>query len=98
MADDQRKAGLVGEPLEFALPQPAAGAVAAAAVGGDDQAVGGAVARFSDIVPPTADRGDGEGGRGTRTGTGWVLAGRHLRIHNPSALAGGASPEVSPHR
>src|SRR4051812_25235074 len=63
MADDQRKTGLVGEPLEFALPQPAAGAVAAAAVGGDDQAVGGAVARFADIVPPTADRVDGEGGR-----------------------------------
>src|SRR5204863_3134448 len=63
MADDQRKTGLVGEPLEFALPQPAAGAVAAAAIGGDDQAVGGAVARFADIVPPTADRVDGEGGR-----------------------------------
>jgi hypothetical protein len=37
MADDQRKTRLVGEPLEFALPQPAAGAVAATTVGGDDQ-------------------------------------------------------------
>src|SRR3954468_11675489 len=30
---------------------------------GDDQAVGGAATRFADIVPPTADRVDGEGGR-----------------------------------
>ena len=37
MANDQSEAGLVGQPLEFGLPQPAAGAVAAAAVGGDDQ-------------------------------------------------------------
>jgi len=63
MADDQPKTGLVGEPLELDFPQPAAGAVAAAAVGGDDQVVGGAIARFADIVPPTADRVDGEGGR-----------------------------------
>ena len=42
MADDQREAGFVGEPLELGLPQPAAGAVTAAAVGGDDQVVGGA--------------------------------------------------------
>ena len=41
MADDQHEAGFVGEPLELGLPQPAAGAVAAAAVGGDDQVVGG---------------------------------------------------------
>src|SRR5712692_724407 len=62
MADDQSEAGLVGEPLELGLPQPAAGAVAAAAVGGDDQAVGGAVARFAHLLPPAADRVDGEGG------------------------------------
>src|SRR5712691_3719811 len=62
MADDQSEAGLVGEALELGLPQPAAGAVAATAVGGDDQAVGGAVARFAHLLPPAADRVDGEGG------------------------------------
>ena len=63
MADDQCEAGFVGEPLEFGLPEPAAGAVAAAAVGGDDQAVGGEVARFADLLPPTANRVDGKGSR-----------------------------------
>jgi hypothetical protein len=33
MADDQSEAGRVGEALQLGLPQPAAGAVAAAAVG-----------------------------------------------------------------
>ena len=63
MADDQSEAGLVGEALELGLPQPAAGAVAAAAVGGDDQVVGGVVARFAHLLPPVADRVDGKGGR-----------------------------------
>src|SRR5260370_3349241 len=55
MADDQSEAGLVGEPLELGLPQPAAGAVAATAVGGDDQAVGGAGAPLAPPLPPPPD-------------------------------------------
>jgi hypothetical protein len=62
MAHDQSEAGLVGEPLELGLPQPVAGAVAAAAVGGDDQAGGAAVARLAHLLPPAADRVDGKGG------------------------------------
>ena len=62
MTNDQSEAGLVGEPLELGLPQPAAGAVAAAAVCGDDQAVGGEVACFAHLLPPAADRVDGKGG------------------------------------
>src|ERR1700694_716883 len=63
MTNDQSEAGLIGEPLEFGLPQPAAGAVATAAVGGDDQAGGAGVARLAHLLPPAADRVDGKGGR-----------------------------------
>src|SRR5216684_9011777 len=38
MADDQGEADLVGELLQLGLPQPATTAIAAAAVGGDDEA------------------------------------------------------------
>ena len=62
MADDQSEAGRVGEPLELGLPQPAAGAVAAAAIGGDDQAVGGRITYFAHLLPPSADCVDGKGG------------------------------------
>ena len=55
----QREAGLIGEPLEFGLPKSVAGTVAAP--GRDDQVAGRAVARFSHLPPPTADRVDGKG-------------------------------------
>jgi len=39
VGDGDGQAGLVGELLQFDLPQPDAGTVAAAAVGGDEQAL-----------------------------------------------------------
>src|SRR3954469_6627167 len=57
------QAGLVGKALQLALPQPHAGAVAAAAVGGDDQPLGLGVARLAEFAPPAPDALDREGRR-----------------------------------
>ena len=56
------QAQLVGQPLQFAFPQPHARAVAAATVSGDRQASGVRVALGTDAVPPGADRLHREGG------------------------------------
>ena len=63
MGHGDGQAGLVGEALQLALPQPQAHAVAAAAIGGDDQALGFRVARPAELVPPTPDALDREGRR-----------------------------------
>jgi hypothetical protein len=47
---------LVGQALEFALPQPRARAIAAAAIGGDQQFLGFGVADAADLLPPATDR------------------------------------------
>src|SRR3954463_1030791 len=57
-----RQPGLVGEALQLALPQPDPYAVAAAAVGGDQQPCGGGVAGPAEVAPPVPDALDGEGG------------------------------------
>src|SRR6266851_843635 len=62
MADDQGEADLVGELLQLGLPQPAAIAVAAAAVGGDDEAGCLEIAGVAHLMPPAADRIDRKGG------------------------------------
>ena len=53
---------LVGQLLQLDLPQTHAIAVAAAAVGGDHQALGLGMALLSHRPPPSADRVDGEAG------------------------------------
>src|SRR3954463_8743737 len=57
-----RQPGLVGEALQLALPQPDPYAVAAAAVGGDQQPCGGGIAWPTEGPPPVPDALDGEGG------------------------------------
>jgi hypothetical protein len=52
---------LVGQHLQFAFPQADARSIAAAAVGGNDQALRLGVALPADLVPPAADAMDGEG-------------------------------------
>src|SRR5246127_2157700 len=56
-------AGSVAHLLQFAFPRPSPGAVAAAAVGGDQQSSGAGVARPPDDLPPLADAVHREGGR-----------------------------------
>jgi hypothetical protein len=43
---------LVGQVLQLALPQPRARAIAAAAIGGDQQLFGFGVANAADLLPP----------------------------------------------
>src|SRR5260370_42142520 len=62
MTNRDGDAEFVGEGLEFALPQPHAGAIAAAAVGGDQQAARFGIARTSHSLPPATDGVDGEAG------------------------------------
>jgi hypothetical protein len=57
------QACLVGEALQFALPQPDPRAVASATIGGDDQPLGLGVAGLAKPVPPAPDALDREGGR-----------------------------------
>src|SRR6201984_1389069 len=54
---------LVGQFLEFAFPQPHPRAVAAPAIGGDQQSGCLGIARATDGEPPLADAIDGERGR-----------------------------------
>ena len=63
VAYGDRHAEIVGKLLPFEFPEADARAVAAAAVGGDQQALGVGVAFASHRTPPTADGVDGEGGR-----------------------------------
>ena len=63
VADGHGQAGLVGEALQLELPQPDARAVAAAAIGGDQQpARRRDSARCPMSLPPAADALDREGG------------------------------------
>jgi hypothetical protein len=52
---------LVGQVLQLALPQPRARAIAAAAIGGDEQLFGFGVANAADLLPPATDRLHREG-------------------------------------
>ncbi|MEZ6060400.1 MAG: hypothetical protein R3C19_08570 [Planctomycetaceae bacterium] len=60
VADFESHAGFVGETLEFEFPQSAAGAVAAAAVSGDQQASCARVSFASELLPPAPNAGDGK--------------------------------------
>src|SRR5215831_9332483 len=55
VADDDVEAELVGQLLQFAFPQPDPRAVAAAAIGGDEQPGRVGVTRPSEVEPPLAD-------------------------------------------
>src|SRR3954453_23764418 len=57
-----RQPGLVRAALQLALPQPDPHAVAAAAVGGDQQPGGGGIAGPAKVPPPVPNALDGEGG------------------------------------
>src|SRR5215207_11247372 len=50
----------IGEPLQVKFPQTHARAVAAAAIGGDQQAPGEGIANAADLLPPSSDRLHGE--------------------------------------
>lgn len=60
MSDRDGKTALVGEPLQLELPQSDAGAIAAATVGGDGEALGIGVARVAEPLPPATDAFDRE--------------------------------------
>ncbi len=62
MGDCHGEAGLIGEALQFALPEPDASAVAAATVRGDGEASSLGIARFAEPLPPAPDALDGERG------------------------------------
>ena len=55
------RSGFVGEGLQFALPQANASAVAATAIGGDQEAGRAGIAAFPQGAPPAPDALDGEG-------------------------------------
>lgn len=63
VGDGDGKAGLVGEALDLALPQADPNAIAAAAIGGDDEGLGLGIARPAQALPPAPDALDREGGR-----------------------------------
>src|SRR5215813_12577214 len=63
VADDDVEAELVGQLLQFAFPQPDPRAVAAAAVGGDEQPGRVGVTRPPEVEPLLADAVYCEGGR-----------------------------------
>src|SRR5271157_1470897 len=63
VADHDVEAELIGQLLQFAFPQPYPRAVAAAAIGGDQQSAGVRVTRPTDGLPPLADTVHREGGR-----------------------------------
>jgi len=56
-------AELIGEPLQLAFPQTHARAVAAAAIGGDQQSLCQGIAHTADVLPPAADRLHGKSRR-----------------------------------
>src|SRR5271169_178644 len=63
MADRQRQPGLVGQALQLPFPQPQAPAVAATAIGGDQQATRARIQAAALGTPPTADRRNRERAR-----------------------------------
>jgi hypothetical protein len=62
MADPDRRTGLVGELLQFHLPEPNLRAVGPSAIAGDHQATGGRLGLASHCRAPTANGIDGEWG------------------------------------
>src|ERR1700747_213683 len=62
MANRYAQAEFVGQRLQFALPQAYPGAVAATAVGGNQQTTGLRIAGAAHALPPATDRIDGEAG------------------------------------
>ena len=60
MVDRHLQSRFVGEALQFALPQADAGAVAAAAVSRDDQALDLGIAGLAEPLPPATDALDCE--------------------------------------
>ena len=62
VADVDGQAQLARQVLQRDFPEPAAAAVAAAAIGGDQQLAGAGVARRTHLTPPATDRFDGEPG------------------------------------
>ena len=63
VADHDVEAEFVSQLLQLAFPQPYPQAVAAAAIGGDQQSGRLGIARPADGAPPLADAIDGEPGR-----------------------------------
>ncbi len=63
MADTDAPTALIGEALQCPLPQPSAGAGAAAAVRGDQQLLGLRIHRRPHLEPPGPDRRHREGRR-----------------------------------
>jgi hypothetical protein len=62
MDDAYDEACLVGEALQLAFPETQPDAVAAAAVGGDGEALRVGITRFAEPLPPAANALDREGG------------------------------------
>jgi hypothetical protein len=62
MADADRDPEFVGQHLQLAFPQTHAHAIAAAAIGSDQQSPRRGIARRAELVPPAPDALDGEGG------------------------------------
>jgi hypothetical protein len=56
VVNDSVDAKLIGRTLQLAFPQTQAGPVAAAAIGGDQQAGGSRISAPADLVPPPTDR------------------------------------------
>jgi hypothetical protein len=63
VADTDAQTAVIGEALQFPLPQPSAGAVAAATVGGDQQFLGLRIHGRAHLEPPGMDRRHREGRR-----------------------------------
>ena len=62
MANGYSQAEFVGQHLQFALPQAYSAAIAAPAVGSDQQTAGLRIADAAHALPPAADRIHGEAG------------------------------------
>ena len=60
VADWDGKTGFIGKALQFMLPQPNARAIAAAAIGGDQQRLGARMAFLAQGLPPAANALDRE--------------------------------------
>ena len=60
MADGDRNPEFVGQHLQFPLPQAQTHAVAAAAIGGNQQPRRDRIAGDAELIPPAADAFDGE--------------------------------------
>src|SRR5271166_2188593 len=75
------QAGLIGEALQFSLPQPDPNAVGPAAIGGDGQTVRSGITRLAQLLPPTPDAFHREGRSvGIDTNTDPAVIGRDV-IH-----------------